>query len=80
MKWMKTSEYLPAIYEAECWEVTIPNKDLLLVHYVPHDSYELAVFVGDRTGHGQMFEIPNLGFATLDQVDFWLKIPSLCHQ
>lgn len=75
MTWNKTTDKTPPLYESGPDEIIIPNEELLLVHYIPYDSFELAVYVKDELKGGFRFELPNVGFATLEQVDLWLKIP-----
>ena len=51
----------------------IDNKDLLILKYIKHDSYEFGVLIQDSVG-GKYWVIPDYGVFEINEVSHWRPI------
>jgi len=52
------------------------NEDLLLIKWNKHNSIEIAVLT--RINGALIWEMPDHGYAEINEVDYWMQIPA-CH-
>ena len=67
-EWIKiTPETMPKIPTINNY--CIENKDLLVLHYLKFDSYEIGFWNGEK------WEMPDTGFAEIEEVDMYMSLP-----
>lgn len=68
MEWISvTPETMPKIPIINNY--CVENKDLLVLHYIKFDSYEIGFWNGEK------WEMPDTGFAEIWEVDMYMPLP-----
>ena len=70
-RWIPVDEELPEPISPP--NGIIDNKDLLILKYIKHDSYEFGVLIHDSVG-GKYWVIPDYGVFEINEVSHWRPI------